>query len=262
MSPVTLYDPTSQDASGHYTSQIIFPISPAAVKTTSAAVIYSFGEVRLGSISRPRGRKEAQYTFSCRLPGQQLSTYPHVDQSAWRDPALILQQLDTWAAAMIVSQRTRLTLVVDGHPSSPNGRINQDVYIGQYDYEWSGGLGDAKLNVTLTEFRPLTVDLNPTPSDTAGSGPTLSDTTDSDPPDPTPGTYTVQPGDSLMLIAQTQLGDMSQWQQVYAANVDTLYAADVANGYGTQDPNNPDPSLIFAGTQLVLPGGDTSGSTA
>ena len=55
----------------------------------------------------------------------------------------------------------------------------------------------------------------------------------------TPETYTVQSGDSLWDIAETQLGDGFAWVQVFEMNKGVLV--------------NPD--VILAGTVLVLPGG-------
>ena len=52
-----------------------------------------------------------------------------------------------------------------------------------------------------------------------------------------PLTYTVQPGDSLSAIAAAQLGDVDRWPDIVAAN-----PALAGN-----------PSLIYAGTELVLP---------
>ncbi len=49
--------------------------------------------------------------------------------------------------------------------------------------------------------------------------------------------YTVQPGDSLMKIAEEMNGDKETWKQIYALNKDAI----------------PDPSEIIAGQVLILP---------
>ena len=59
-------------------------------------------------------------------------------------------------------------------------------------------------------------------------------------------TYTVQPGDSLSAIARDQLGDPNRWHDIVAANP-TLAA---------------NPSLIYAGTVLVMPATPTVATPA
>jgi len=54
--------------------------------------------------------------------------------------------------------------------------------------------------------------------------------------------YTVQEGDSLSSIAQAKLGDASKWIDIYNLNKDTI----------------TDPSVIYPGMQIVLPGVTTN----
>lgn len=228
---VTLFDPATGNS-------VVFPITPTEIKASAAAVVYSFSEARRGGLSRPHGRRENTYTFTCRLPGVAMSNMPHVHD--WQPPAVIIAQLDAWANTSTVAERTRL------HFSVPVKGINQDVYLGQYDYAWSGAFGDAVLNVQLVEFRALEVDLMAIPQDTAPDQLPDPSTTDDQPEEPpTPNTYIVQPGDTLWLIAKQQLGDGGLWQQIYQANADTIGA---------------NPNSIAAGLQLVIPGGQDTGA--
>lgn len=50
--------------------------------------------------------------------------------------------------------------------------------------------------------------------------------------------YTVQPGDTLLSIAQDVYGDATQWQKIYDANKDTV---------------GPDPDTLQVGQQLSIP---------
>jgi nucleoid-associated protein YgaU len=50
-------------------------------------------------------------------------------------------------------------------------------------------------------------------------------------------TYTVQDGDTLGKIAQSQLGDGSRWKEIWEANKDEI----------------PDPDVIQVGQELVIP---------
>jgi nucleoid-associated protein YgaU len=52
-----------------------------------------------------------------------------------------------------------------------------------------------------------------------------------------PPTYTVQLGDSLFRIAESQLGDSSRWPEIHDLNRDIL----------------PNPDRIFPGQVLILP---------
>ena len=67
----------------------------------------------------------------------------------------------------------------------------------------------------------------------------LSDTTEPEPPpEPEPErTYTVQPGDTLSLIARQMYGDATLWRIIFEANRNTL----------------SDPALIRPGQVLVIP---------
>ncbi len=57
-------------------------------------------------------------------------------------------------------------------------------------------------------------------------------------------TYTVKKGDMLSVIAQTQLGSAKRWREIAALNPSV----------------NPD--RLLTGTELVMPGGSSSGSTS
>jgi nucleoid-associated protein YgaU len=54
----------------------------------------------------------------------------------------------------------------------------------------------------------------------------------------TAGQYIVRPGDSLWSIAQSIYGNGGRWQEIYNANTAKI---------------GPNPSLIFAGTELTIP---------
>lgn len=66
---------------------------------------------------------------------------------------------------------------------------------------------------------------------------------------PSGGTYTVQNGDTLSKIAQTQLGDMNRWREIYELNKETIENRAKAAGFA--DSRNGD--RIFAGTVLNMP---------
>ncbi|MGB5831742.1 MAG: LysM peptidoglycan-binding domain-containing protein [Thiohalocapsa sp.] len=56
--------------------------------------------------------------------------------------------------------------------------------------------------------------------------------------EPAPGTYQVQPGDSLWKIAEALLGDGYQWTSIYEANQDSLMHKDVLSvGQRLKIPN-------------------------
>jgi nucleoid-associated protein YgaU len=64
----------------------------------------------------------------------------------------------------------------------------------------------------------------------------------------TTGSYTVQGGDSLSLIALRELGDASRWPQVYADNQNVIEAAARAHGF----PSSENGHWIFPGEVLQL----------
>jgi nucleoid-associated protein YgaU len=51
-------------------------------------------------------------------------------------------------------------------------------------------------------------------------------------------TYEVQPGDTLLSIAQQYYGDVTQWRRIYDANKDTIGA---------------DPDKLKVGMKLIIP---------
>lgn len=91
--------------------------------------------------------------------------------------------------------------------------------------------------------RPTFVISAPASPVVAGASPSAVDVAQSGPvPAPTPAasttSYTVQPGDTLRLIAQKVYGDANQWPRLYEANREVIGA-------------NPD--NLQAGMQLTVP---------
>jgi nucleoid-associated protein YgaU len=70
---------------------------------------------------------------------------------------------------------------------------------------------------------------------TAGSPPATPTPTT---PEAAPETYEVQPGDTLLSIAQQFYGDNTQWRRIYDANKDAI---------------GPDPDKLKVGTKLTIP---------
>lgn len=65
-------------------------------------------------------------------------------------------------------------------------------------------------------------------------------------------TITVQPGDSLYLIAKREYGDGNRWPDIWHRNAETITAAQRQNA-AARAKRMAGPDWIFPGTILVLP---------
>lgn len=111
-----------------------------------------------------------------------------------------------------------------------NTPINVAVSIEEFKFGERAGSRDVEYTLKLKEYRFITVETVSSPSQAPAPNQRPND-------NPTPKTYVVKPGDSLVVIAKMVYGDSSKWRAIYDANKNTI---------GT------DPNLIRPGQQLVI----------
>lgn len=223
---------------------LIFPITPKELPDTGAAVSKTFNVIGAGSFSFPQGRKEQTFTVAGYFPGVlrfdtdivagSSQNPPHIHD--WRPPSELMDQIKGW-----LQFKTRLKYEAD---TIAGGQAVM-VYLSKYSFTRKGYAGDVDYNLEFTEWRTLQITIDDgtpssNPTDPGAGSNQNTDQAEQPQEDPTPTDYTVQEGDTLSYIAKQQLGDTSQWKDIYDANRDTI----------GDDPNSITPGMV-----LHLPGG-------
>src|SRR5690606_17027041 len=132
-------------------------------------------------------------------------------------PNDIARQLQSWS-----DSNKPLRLIITETP------WNLLVFISSFEPIHSGGHGDIKYSLSLTERRPIIVQ---------EVGQTKAQSTKRPNTKPQPKTYVVKSGDSLWVIAKRIYGNGNQWRKIWEANRDKI--------------KNPD--IIYPGQKLTIP---------
>lgn len=234
-----LYDP----ATG---AEVMFPTVPSdGVSVEAGTTKLTVKLEDLGDVSVPDGRAPTRYSWSSTFFGPAREAEPFVQ--GYRPPSDLVAQIDNWHDAQYSpALRTRLRFILSEAGEvigSHFARVNKEVYIDSWRWQNVGAYGDVTYSLTLEEVRVIAVRMD-NPSANLGSDPgappvELEVVAEAE-PIPIPATYTVRSGDSLIKIAQQELGDSSRWGEIYDNNIDAI---------------GPNPNLIHPGLVLQMPGG-------
>lgn len=185
-----------------------------------------------GEAAIPTGENLRGFSWESVLPGEH-SPYRELQHGAWVNPSQWQSIWSSWK-----KYGTPLRLVITGTP------VNHDVYLDDYDVEYSGAYGDYFYNISFLDESQLTITVIDTSADTSTE---QQETVRSETVSSTE-TYTVVKGDNLWSIAVKFLGDGSRWQELYTLNKDII--DQTAKEHGQSSSNNG--SLIFPGTVLKV----------
>ena len=226
-----------------------FASLPAEVEFNHGVTSMKISVDQLGDMSWPSGRTPTEFRFSGKFWGPNRITLPFVDAGAYRLPQDCIEVLETWhdaqyGAGTSDAKPQRLNLVLTGSDLLEDvAPIIKDVYISSFTHKLVGGMGDIEYDLTLTEWRSVTIlqDVPGTPAmETAPEGEQPAES-DPDTP-PVPSSYTVQEGDTLSSLANRLLGDAARWPEIY----------DIPEN---QETIGGDPDLLQPGQLLLIPGG-------
>lgn len=207
------------DSTGH---RMQFTMNPVEVSLQDGPRVESYSVVALGQISTPRGQTPSVISWDGVLAGAGRKDQPYV--KSWQDPLALDKQLRTWA-----NGGATLKLLVTNTP------INLSVYISKFTSKFSGGLGDIKYSIELTERRQIKVGTSGAQASTTSASAARARSKT-----PSGNTYTVKPGDTLWGIAKKLSGNGANYKALYTLNQSTI---------------GSDPNLIKVGQVLRVPVG-------
>jgi nucleoid-associated protein YgaU len=191
------------------------PVNPSKLSFKSSRGYDDVQLAQLGEYTVIGGSRLKEFSFSSFFP---RDYGPYCEYVNIPDPWESVATIEKW-----MNSRRPMRLTITGTP------INEAVTIRDFSYyEQGGSPGDLYFDISFKEY--IFVQIRQ-----------VSELTDvpQRPDESTQATnYTVQDGDSLWSIAESQLDDGSRWQEIYDLNADTI---------------GPDPSSFEAGITLVLP---------
>lgn len=194
--------------------RLVLAWTPEKISVDTAGRFQSYNIIEEGEVKIPRGMNLAKIKWSGKLPGSSRMKYHFVSSAVWQDPKTIIKTLKRWQES-----RSKIHLLIT------QTSVNLDVYLQSFNYDWSGGHGDADYSINFVAAKDMLVrtvqeadaekaaalsNEQNSPSLTLRSGVSI------------PGLITAVQHDSLWSIAQQTLGDGSKWQDVYNLNRDTL----------------------------------------
>lgn len=210
--------------------RIRLPALPEKIQFKSSGRFAQYEILNIGEIQIPRGQRLSDISWSAMFPGEMRKKEPWIKE--WASPNELHKIFNDWR-----KNGTPLVLLVTETP------LNYDVFIEQYDGEFSGPAGDIQYTVSFKERKELIIKV--TSDSTKNEGSSSSNR----PSQPKPKSYTVKAGDSLWKIAQNYYGKGSQWNKIYTANKSII--EETAKKRGKKSSNNG--HLIFPGTVLSIP---------
>jgi LysM repeat protein len=249
MPEVLLRDPETGD-------ELVFPTNPAEIATSSTTEPRSVQLDNFGSLSRPFGRAPATFRFSGVFWGGQraeMALPSFLPRTKWRRPKDCRTMLERWLDRQPRRPPLQpLEFSVTGWNLPP---ILVKVFIQSLGFTWRGGYGDLAYEVELTEWRGAIIaidgeeDEDPESEEYWNQDDEAGQSGDTEVDPPIPAEYIVQPGDTLWSIAQSNLGDGSQWEAIWSLEAN-------------REQIGVNPDLLEPGMVLVLPGGTDDPSSA
>lgn len=241
-------------------TQIALSLLPDSVKTKTSTSTISYSFIDVGEVKAPNGQSLRQFSWSGNFLGESRSNLPFIKKQFYMAPKEIINIIEMWR-----EKGTRLVLMLT------ETNLNVEVFLSSFNYEWIGGMGDAKYDITFTEAKDIIVmttleanisqdaqntnishDTRPAssspPTDyndgmnilqragaSHGKGPikTITNTNTEQ-----TRTYIVQKGDCLWSIAKKFLGSGAKYTKIYEMNKEVI---------------GSDPDLIYPGQVLILP---------
>jgi hypothetical protein len=197
-------------------TRLVLPVTPEDMRISWQPRENVLESIRLGELHFPLGRSPRMAAWDAFLPGNSLKPHPIINAGAFQDPEHICGLLTRWRDG-----GSRLSLSI-----SRTG-VGFDCYVSSFEHHRTGGFGNVPYHLELTEYRSIRV----VQKDKSGHGPSTKTGRTND-------QHLTLPGESLYVIAKTELGDGSRWSELYDLNAEAI---------------GPDPENLHEGLTLLLP---------
>ena len=122
---------------------------PESVRVKTTASFRSYNIVERGEIKLPKGEQLTQISWQGILPGAGVLLYPGITHAAWDNPEEIIRDLERWK-----SDGDKIKLLVTETP------INLEVYVKDFGWEASGGMGNYLIEHSEEVFNMLALEWN------------------------------------------------------------------------------------------------------
>ena len=126
--------------------EVQLSMTPEKISIKTEASFRTYNIVEKGEISLPKGERLTRISWSGILPGAGMLMYPFLTHTAWENPQEIIKVFKRWR-----EDGAKIKLLITQTP------VNLEVYIKDFDYEASGGMGDYKYSIGLIAAKDLQV---------------------------------------------------------------------------------------------------------
>jgi len=202
-----------------------FPVNPGEVTVEGAKKIETVSIINIGDVDFPVGDERTGISFSSFFPRDYDRSY--CQYASIPTPEEALGRLIEWQTN---GKPIRLLITETS--------INMLVLIARITHRYVGGEpGDIYYELSMRQWREVKVRTAAQAQAASQGGTAISATPRAD-TKPVPKVYEVKSGDTLWKIAKLQLGDGSQWENIYNNNQGVIGA---------------NPNLIIPGQRLVMP---------
>lgn len=190
-------------------NKIVWPMNPSDVRVVYGTQEASLDMINNGQVVIPRGAAPTRMTWSGLLPGPNTIKNLRMAQKGAKPVGEMLALIDSWRAKGPSHPAVILDIVIIDSYNTP---VAMKGTVSNFEHGATSWWGDLAYTIEWVEAKPLEVKVfgGDTSTGQANTRPRVA-------PQPLPS-YTVRPGDTLMLIARRQLGASSKWQSLYLAN--------------------------------------------
>ena len=123
---------------------------PEEIKARTSTSFRTYNIIERGEVKLPKGEELTNFSWQGLLPSGAILMYNFIKLDAWERPQELIRALTRWR-----EQGNKLKLLVT------QTAINHEVYLKDFDMEYSGGMGHVKYSVNFVvakELKILTVE--------------------------------------------------------------------------------------------------------
>lgn len=186
--------------------------TPEKITVNTSGRFASYNIIEKGEVKIPRGMNLTSIKWSAKLPGESRKNYSFVNSTYWQEPRNVIKLFEKWH-----ENRNKLRLLIT------QTSVNMDVYLDDFNYDWSGGHGDADYSIAFISARDMQVktvkEVDAEKTLQADDG---ENTLNTRPESNAVESVITKENSSLWSIAQNQYEDGAKWSDLYSLNADKL----------------------------------------